>query len=107
MTVLFATEEKECQDPEVDPPSSPARWPPSYATIAYLKPDEVAAMLGLYQVPAARREEIMQLVRESAEPGWWVARFGNQLPGQRQALIDYEGRAKAIFEYQPSGLPRL
>jgi transcriptional regulator with XRE-family HTH domain len=72
-----------------------------------LKPDEVAAMLGLYQVPAARREELMALVRESAEPGWWVARYGSQLPQQWQALIDYESRATAILTYEPVGVPGL
>lgn len=72
-----------------------------------LKPDEVAAMLGLYRVPAARREEIMDLVRQSAEPGWWVARFGNQLPRQWQALMDYESRATAIFDYESVGVPGL
>ncbi|MGQ0838921.1 helix-turn-helix domain-containing protein [Actinokineospora sp.] len=72
-----------------------------------LKPDEIAAMLGLYQVPAARREEIMELVRQSAEPGWWVSRFGTQLPQQWQALIDYEKRATTISDYEMSGVPGL
>lgn len=72
-----------------------------------LKPDEVAAMLGLYQVPAARREEIMELVRQSAEKGWWVSRYGTQLPQQWQALIDYEQQATAIYSFEPIGIPGL
>nr|CTQ89809.1 Putative DNA-binding protein [Kibdelosporangium sp. MJ126-NF4] len=72
-----------------------------------LKPDEVAAMLGLYRVPAARREELMTLVRESAEPGWWVARYGDQLPQQWQALIGYESTATKILNYEPIGIPGL
>lgn len=72
-----------------------------------LKPDEVSAMLGLYRVPAARREEIMAMVRQSAEPGWWVARHGNQLPHQWRALIDYESIATNIFSYESVVLPGL
>ncbi|WP_326468195.1 helix-turn-helix transcriptional regulator, partial [Actinophytocola sp.] len=36
-----------------------------------LYPDDVAALLGLYRVPTKRREELLDLVRNGAEPNWW------------------------------------
>ncbi len=49
----------------------------------------------------------MDLLRQSAEPGWWVSRFGTQLPQQWQALIDYERRATALYNYESIVLPGL
>jgi transcriptional regulator with XRE-family HTH domain len=72
-----------------------------------LAPDEVSAMLGLYQVPAAKREELMRLVRQAAEPGLWQNRLTVQLPNQWQTLIDYERRATVILEYEPLGISGL
>lgn len=36
-----------------------------------LQVDDVAALLGLYRVPAKRREELLELVRNAAKPNWW------------------------------------
>jgi transcriptional regulator with XRE-family HTH domain len=68
--------------------------------------EEVAAMLGLYQVPAERREQILRLVRQAAEPGW-VQMHGGGLPDQWQVLIDWESRATALRNYEPLGIPGL
>ena len=37
-----------------------------------LQVDEVAALLGFYHAPKPLREELLELVRRAAEPGWWV-----------------------------------
>jgi transcriptional regulator with XRE-family HTH domain len=71
-----------------------------------LQIDDVSAMLGLYHVPAKRREEILNLVREAAEPGW-VRIHGRSLPEQWQALIEWEDKATALRNYQPLALPGL
>lgn len=71
-----------------------------------LKPDEVAAMLGLYHVPVERREEIMDLVRHAEEPGWWQA-YGERLSKKWKTLIEFESRASTIANYQPLGVPGL
>ncbi|MDQ3150236.1 MAG: helix-turn-helix domain-containing protein, partial [Actinomycetota bacterium] len=36
-----------------------------------LQVEDVAALLGLYQVHATRREELVDLVRRAEERGWW------------------------------------
>jgi transcriptional regulator with XRE-family HTH domain len=71
-----------------------------------LKPDEVAAMLGLYHVPVDRREEIMDLVRHAEEPGWWQA-YGERLSKDWKTLIELESTASAMLNYQPLMLPGL
>lgn len=68
--------------------------------------EEVAAMLGLYQVPMERREQLLDLVRKAAEPGW-VQVHGGGLPDQWQALIDWEGRAVALRDFAPLLIPGL
>lgn len=71
-----------------------------------LRVDDVAAMLGLFHVPANRRDEILALVRKAAEPGW-VQIHGRKLPEQWQALIEWEDKATSLHNYQPSVLPGL
>lgn len=71
-----------------------------------LKLEEVAAMLGLYHVGAERREELLDLVREAGKAGWvHMHRVG--LPEQWQVLIDWEGKASALRNYQTMIIPGL
>ncbi|HYZ36377.1 MAG TPA: helix-turn-helix transcriptional regulator [Pseudonocardiaceae bacterium] len=41
-----------------------------------LQIEDVAALLGLYQVPASTRDELLDLVRRSEERGWWTRQPG-------------------------------
>lgn len=71
-----------------------------------LRLDDVAAMLGLYHVPAKRREQLLDLVRQAAEPGW-VQVHGRGLPEQWQALIEWEGKATSLAHFQPLVVPGI
>jgi transcriptional regulator with XRE-family HTH domain len=71
-----------------------------------LQIDDVAAMLGLYHVPAKRRDEILAMVRQGAEPGW-VQVHGRKLPEQWQALIEWEDKATTLLHYQPLVVPGI
>jgi transcriptional regulator with XRE-family HTH domain len=71
-----------------------------------LRVDDVAAMLGLYHVPAKRRDEILALVRQAAEPGL-VQLHGRKLPEQWQALIEWEDKATTLQNWAPLGIPGL
>jgi transcriptional regulator with XRE-family HTH domain len=71
-----------------------------------LQINDVAAMLGLYHVPAKRRDEILALVRQAAEPGL-VQLHGRKLPEQWQALIEWEDKATTLETYQPLWIPGL
>lgn len=68
--------------------------------------DDVAAMLGLYRVPAKRREELLGLVRNGAEPNWWQHKMAPVPPAWRD-LISLESTASAIFNFQPLLVPGL
>jgi transcriptional regulator with XRE-family HTH domain len=71
-----------------------------------LKETEVAAMLGLYHVPAERRDKILELVRKAAEPGWWQA-YGKRLSEQWQTLIEFESITTGIATFQAMFIPGL
>jgi transcriptional regulator with XRE-family HTH domain len=71
-----------------------------------LQLEEVAALLGFYQVGKPEREELLELVRRAAEPGWWQVQ-GSRLPELWQELIDFERSATAIINYEPLLIPGL
>ena len=61
--------------------------------------DDVAAMLGLYRVPTKRREELLALVRNGAEPNWWQLK-PTDLPTEWRDLMALESDATAIVKLQ-------
>ncbi len=71
-----------------------------------LKPDDVAALLGLYHVPAGRRDEILDLLREAAKPNW-IKIHSAGLPEQWQTLITWEDRAYRLHKFEPFMVPGL
>lgn len=71
-----------------------------------LQADEVAALLGFYQVAKPLREELLELVRRAAEPGWWQVQ-GSRLPELWKELIDFERSATVITNYEPLLIPGL
>ncbi len=68
--------------------------------------DNVAAMLGLYHVPARRREEILDLVRNGGEPNWWQLK-PTDLPTEWRDLIALENDAITITNFEPLVIPGL
>jgi transcriptional regulator with XRE-family HTH domain len=68
--------------------------------------DDVAAMLGLYHVPARRREEILDLVRNGGEPNWWQLK-PTDLPTEWRDLIALENDAVTITNFEPLLIPGL
>jgi transcriptional regulator with XRE-family HTH domain len=70
-----------------------------------LQIEDVAALLGLYQVPAAKRDELLDLVRRSEERGWWTRQPG--LPQLWRSLIDFEAKATRVQNYEALVVPGL
>ncbi|PKW19058.1 helix-turn-helix domain-containing protein [Saccharopolyspora spinosa] len=68
--------------------------------------DDVAALLGLYRVPAERREELLKLVRSGANPNWWQVQDG-RLPAMWEDVIRFEKEATAIYNYETMLIPGL
>jgi transcriptional regulator with XRE-family HTH domain len=70
-----------------------------------LQSDEVATLLGFYQVPATKRQELLDLLRRGDQKGWWERQAG--LPQLWRALIDFENKATRIQNYQSMMIPGL
>jgi transcriptional regulator with XRE-family HTH domain len=70
-----------------------------------LQMEDVAAALGFFEVPAAKRNELLDLLRRSEQRGWWERQAG--LPTLWRALIDFENKATRVQNYQPMIVPGL
>lgn len=70
-----------------------------------LQPDDVAALLGLYRVPAKRRNELLEIVRNASEPNWWHVRDGRR--PQLNDLVSFEKSAAAFRNYETILIPGL
>jgi len=68
--------------------------------------DDVAALLGLYRVPAKHREQLLDLVRNSGEPNWWQLK-PSDLPTEWRDLIALEADAVSIANFEPLVIPGL
>jgi transcriptional regulator with XRE-family HTH domain len=68
--------------------------------------DDVAALLGLYHVPAKRREELLDLVRNGGDPNWWQLK-PSDLPTEWRDLMALEADAVAITNFEPLVIPGL
>jgi uncharacterized protein DUF5753 len=56
-------------------------------------------------VPAATRDELLNLVRRSEERGWWTRQPG--LPQLWRSLIDFEAKATRVQNYEALVVPGL
>ena len=70
-----------------------------------LQSDDVATLLGFYQVPATKRQELLDLLRRGDQKGWWERQAG--LPQLWRALIDFENKATRIQHYGALIIPGL
>jgi transcriptional regulator with XRE-family HTH domain len=71
-----------------------------------VSPRDVRDILDLYGVPAARRESLVQLARDSRQKGWWHA-FSDTMPPQFAAYVGLESAACEIRIYEVSLIPEL
>lgn len=69
-------------------------------------PDDVCALLGLYRVPAPRRDELLSLVRDGEDHNWWRVQEGN-LPAMWEDVVSFEKEATAIRNYELAIVPGL
>jgi transcriptional regulator with XRE-family HTH domain len=73
--------------------------------ISGLQSDDIATLLGFYQVPASKRAELLEMLRRGDQKGWWERQAG--LPKLWRAVIDYENKATRIQHYGPLIVPGL
>jgi transcriptional regulator with XRE-family HTH domain len=63
-------------------------------------------LLDLYDVPAAQREEVLVLVREARQRGWWQS-YGDALPEPATAYVGLEQDATSLAQYSAELVPGL
>lgn len=66
---------------------------------------DVAELLALYRVPAARSRKLLDQLRRGNQKGWWHRRTG--LPRLWRALIERESSATFIQNYESLVIPGL
>lgn len=71
-----------------------------------LKTDDVAALLGLYRIPARERQEVLSIVRDGSETNWWTSR---SVPTSRvwDDLKSFESEAVVLRSYETMLVPGL
>ena len=73
--------------------------------VSGLQIEDVAALLGLYHVPAKERRAIVELARKADEKGWWERQAG--LPQTWRNLIEFESNANRIQNFENMLVPGL
>ena len=63
-------------------------------------------LLDLYAVPADRRDELLGLVREARQRGWWHA-YSDALPEPFTAYVGLEQDATSLMQYAAELVPGL
>jgi transcriptional regulator with XRE-family HTH domain len=71
-----------------------------------VSPRDVRDMLDLYGVPAAQRESLVQLARDSRQKGWWHA-YSDTMQPQFATYVGLESAASEIRIYEVSLMPGL
>ncbi|MFD7659810.1 helix-turn-helix domain-containing protein [Actinosynnema sp. NPDC059797] len=71
-----------------------------------IAPEEVAGLLGLYDVTGPRREQLLTAARTLDDPGWWELNAPGLTP-ESALLADYEDRASHITDWSPLLVPGL
>src|ERR1700735_492514 len=70
------------------------------------QPGNVRVLLELYGVTGPERDGLIQLARESRQPGWWHS-FRDVLPNPYEVYIGLEAGASSIRNFEPVVIPGL
>jgi transcriptional regulator with XRE-family HTH domain len=69
-------------------------------------PEDVRALLGLYDVLTDEVEELITLAREDKQPGWW-RQYSEVLPQEFEGFLGLESEAARILSYESDVVPGL
>jgi len=71
-----------------------------------VSPRDVRDLLGIYAVPDAQRDSLIQLARESRQQGWWQG-YGDSVEPHLATYLAMESEAAEIRQYSVARLPIL
>ncbi|MGH4000772.1 MAG: helix-turn-helix domain-containing protein [Pseudonocardiaceae bacterium] len=69
-------------------------------------PEDVRALLRLYDALTAEVEQLVTLAREDKQPGWW-RQYSEVLPPEFEGFLGLESEAARILSYEPDAIPGL
>lgn len=67
---------------------------------------DMSAVLAVLDITGPKRQELLRLAVETAQPGWWQD-YGDRLPARLLTLSDHEDAAIAITNFQTVLVPGL
>ncbi|MGI8305450.1 helix-turn-helix domain-containing protein [Saccharopolyspora hattusasensis] len=73
--------------------------------VSGLQIEDVAALLGLYHVPAVERHTLVELAKSADQKGWWERQTG--LPHNWKNLMEFEAKASRIQNFETTFVPGL
>ncbi|WP_190813637.1 helix-turn-helix domain-containing protein [Saccharopolyspora pogona] len=73
--------------------------------VSGLQIEDVAALLGLYHVPAAERHTLVELAKSADQKGWWERQTG--LPQNWKNLMEFEAKASRLQAFETTFVPGL
>jgi hypothetical protein len=68
--------------------------------------EDVSAVLAVGGVVGPKRDQLLDMARHAAEPGWWQD-FGDRLPPELRTLGDHEDSALAVTAFETATIPGL
>ena len=69
-------------------------------------PVDVSAILAVCDILPPKRDELLEISRHAAEPGWWQE-YGEALPVELRTLSEYEDAAITITSFETVVVPGL
>ncbi|MGQ0840657.1 helix-turn-helix domain-containing protein [Actinokineospora sp.] len=72
----------------------------------HVSSEDVAALLAVYGVPAAQRDELVENARAASQSGWWSRPLPGVLP-DLGTLASYESTARALTNWSVMVIPGL
>ncbi|MER7243562.1 helix-turn-helix transcriptional regulator [Kribbella sp. NPDC000426] len=69
-------------------------------------PGTLETLFDLYDVPEARRAELLEMIRGARQPGW-LRQFKDVIPQDYATYINFESEAKLLHNYESSYIPGL
>lgn len=66
----------------------------------------LVSMLNAYKITDPKREELLELLKQSAQPGW-LAKFENEIPELYLHYVSFEAEASSVSNYETIFVPGL
>lgn len=71
-----------------------------------IRPNDLKALLDVYEVFGQAREDLLQLARQARQRGWWHS-YGDVIPEWFQVFVGLEAEAAQLRSYDPELIPGL